>query len=392
MATDSHNSVRPTGFLGLKRIHICDHERGILWTDGECTRLLSQGTTWFFDPLGKIRVSIYNRRAPWLADGVNEKDGDTGVILDSGVADGELTRLVLGDNQLAVARVDGRYNALLGPGVHAWWKSQINVDVSVRDIDREIEKNNGRVAPSDAAVLLADSNALSRLTVAAVPAKACAAMYRNGKLVEMLQPGRHVFWSGVDTVEVQYIDMREQTVDINGQELLTSDKLSIRLNALLSYSIVDAEKSLSVSDLRQVIYREAQLVIRGEVGMLSLDELLSDRSAMSEKLSSDLSGRVAPYGVSVISFGVRDVILPGDVKNLLMKVSDARASSEASTLLRREETAAMRHQLNTARLLSGNPALMRLRELETVEKIAEGGKLTVVLGDKGLAERVSDML
>ena len=89
---------------------------------------------------------------------------------------------------------------------------------------------------------------------------------------------------------------------------------------------------------------------------------------------------------------MRDVILPGDMKELMNKVIEAHKASEAAVIPRREEAAALRHQLNAAKLLAENPTLQRLRELEVVEKVATAGKLNVVLGEKGLAERVINML
>ena len=79
-------------------------------------------------------------------------------------------------------------------------------------------------------------------------------------------------------------------------------------------------------------------------------------------------------------------------KDLMNKVTEARKAAEANLISRREETAAMRSQANTAKLLADNPVLMRLRELEVLQSIAKDGKLNVVLGDKGLADRVVNLL
>ena len=91
------------------------------------------------------------------------------------------------------------------------------------------------------------------------------------------------------------------------------------------------------------------------------------------------------------TFG-RCPILPGDMKDLMNKVTEAKKAAEANLIVRREATAAMRSQANTAKVLEGNPTLMRLRELEVLERVATGGKLNVVLGEKGLAERVVNLL
>ncbi len=92
-------------------------------------------------------------------------------------------------------------------------------------------------------------------------------------------------------------------------------------------------------------------------------------------------------GLEIASVGIRDVILPGDMKELMNKVTEARKAAEANLIARREETAAIRSQANAARLLAESPTLMRLRELEVLEKIASAGKLSIVLGEKGAGEK-----
>jgi len=90
--------------------------------------------------------------------------------------------------------------------------------------------------------------------------------------------------------------------------------------------------------------------------------------------------------------GIRDIILPGDMKEIMNKVIEAQKGSEANGIKRREETAAMRSQLNTAKLMESNPVLMRLRELEVLETVAQTTNLSVILGDKGLTERVTKLI
>ena len=183
------------------------------------------------------------------------------------------------------------------------------------------------------------------------------------------------------------MDLREQVVDIAGQEIMTADKVTLRLNAVVTYKVVDPLKAVSaVEDYRQALYREAQLALRGVVGTRELDALLSDKDAVAGELDGIVRGRVAGFGLEVVALGIRDVILPGEMKDLMNKVTEARKAAEANLITRREETAAMRSQANTAKILEANPTLMRLRELEVLEKIAEKAKLTVVLGEKGLAD------
>ncbi len=113
---------------------------------------------------------------------------------------------------------------------------------------------------------------------------------------------------------------------------------------------------------------------------------------MAREVEELLRRRAGELGLEVLSAGVRDVILPGDMKELMNKVTEARKAAEANLVTRREETAALRSQANTAKLLAENPVLMRLRELEVLEKVAGGGKLSIVLGEKGLADRIVNLL
>ena len=102
--------------------------------------------------------------------------------------------------------------------------------------------------------------------------------------------------------------------------------------------------------------------------------------------------RAAALGVAVVSLGIRDVILPGEMKELLNRVTEAKKAAEASLIMWREETAAMRMQANTAKILESSPTLMKLRELEVLEKVAGKANLTVVLGEGGLADKVVKLL
>ena len=174
---------------------------------------------------------------------------------------------------------------------------------------------------------------------------------------------------------------------------MTADKVSLRMNALVTYRIVDARKAVSATDdVRQSLYRETQLALRAVVGVRELDVFLSDKDAVVGDIEELVRRRAGELGLEVVSVGIRDVILPGDMKDLMNKVTEAKKAAEANLIARREETAAMRSQANTAKLLESSPTLMRLRELEVLEKIATASKLNVVLGEKGLADRVVNLL
>ena len=173
-------------------------------------------------------------------------------------------------------------------------------------------------------------------------------------------------------------------VDIGGQDIMTADKVTLRLNAVVTCKIVDARKAVSqTDDVRQALYRETQLVLRSVIGARELDTFLTEKDAVATEIEENVRRRAGELGLEIASVGIRDVILPGDMKDLMNKVTEARKAAEANLISRREETAAMRSQANTAKLLADNPVL---------EKIAAAGKLNIVLGEKGLADKVVNLL
>jgi regulator of protease activity HflC (stomatin/prohibitin superfamily) len=111
---------------------------------------------------------------------------------------------------------------------------------------------------------------------------------------------------------------------------------------------------------------------------------------VARELEESARARAEVLGITIVSAGIRDVILPGEMKELMNRVTEARKAAEAALITRREETAAMRMQANTAKILESSPTLMKLRELEVLEKVAGTANLTVVVGDGGsLSDRAT---
>lgn len=369
---------------GFKRFHVRGNERGLLWREKEFAGIVNAGTSWFFDPLNKIKVEVQSRLTPWI------RHEELAALIKSGsLPVDEVGVQEVSSNQRALVWLDGRFSGVLTPGRWAWWKGLIDVRVEVYDI----REDYGRFSHPELDAILAMPEAARQFDSFVVQPESRFAFFANGKLVELLVPGRYAFWAAYAGNSFTNIDLREQSVDIGGQDMLTADKVGLRLNVSLSYRVEDALKSITeAADARQALYREAQLLLRARVGERELDAILADKESLSGELAEAIARKAAHYGFRVVSFGVRDIILPGDIKAILNKVVEAKKASEAATITRREETAAMRHQLNTARILAENPVLMRLREMETAEKVAAGSKLKVILGDKGLAEKVSSLV
>jgi regulator of protease activity HflC (stomatin/prohibitin superfamily) len=217
--------------------------------------------------------------------------------------------------------------------------------------------------------------------------------FKDGEHKATLAPGVHAFWKGQSKVKLYHVDLREQVCDVAGQEIMTADKVTLRLNAVATYRVANALKAVAeVEDYRQALYRDAQLALRAVIGTRELDMLLAEKDAVARELEGILKNRATAFGVEVLALGIRDIILPGEMKDLMNKVTEAKKAAEAALITRREETAAIRMQANTAKILENNATLMRLRELEVLEKVANKANLQVVLGEKGLADRVMKLL
>jgi len=365
----------------VKSIKINQYEAGLFFRNGDFIGILLPGRHWFVDPLGRVTVDIVSQRAPWLTHAKLD------VIVKSGAL-GDRARVVdLKDYERALVWIDGRFSHVLPPGLYAYWTTFCDVKVEV------VDARSVRFTHPDLSVIARSSLAERVLEAQVVAPGQVGAYFRDGSFIETLPPGRHAFWRNIADVKVMPIDMREAILDVAGQDIMTADKVTLRLNALVTYRVADVRLALSAAeDFRQALYREAQLVLRALVGARELDGFLTDKDGVIQEFELGLRKRVATLGLEIVSAGIRDVILPGEMKDLLNKVTEAKKAAEANLIVRREETAAMRSQVNTAKLLQDNPTLMRLRELEVLEKVAASAKLSIVLGDKGLVERVVNVL
>lgn len=365
----------------MKRILIRSYEKGLLFRDREFRKVLETGTYWFVDPLNKIRVDVVSMRDPWL---IHE---DLDVLIKSGDLEKDAVVLDLKDNERALVWIDNRFNCVLGPGQYALWKT-------LREIRHEIvDARKVRFEHADANLIRKAPGAAALLDLSFVEQGFVGVLFQDGRYIDTCKPGQYLFWKDVGKIKFFHVDMREAIVDISGQEIMTADKVTLRINAVVTYRVVDAKTSImAAEDARQALYREAQLALRAVIGTYALDDLLGGKEAVAAALEQMLWDRAADLGLGIIDLGIRDVILPGEMKELMNKVIEARKAADANLITRREETAAMRSQANTARILENNPTLMRLRELDVLEKIAEKSKLNVVLGEKGLADRMVNLL
>ncbi|UWT99527.1 slipin family protein [Proteus vulgaris] len=205
-----------------------------------------------------------------------------------------------------------------------------------------------------------------------IPAWHAGIIRIDGETQALLPPGSKGYWRYQHKVDVEVVDMRLQTLDVSGQEILTKDKVTLRINlsANWRYSEVLLAYQQLTSPL-EFLYKELQFALREAVGTRTLDELLENKSLIDSLVSEKISEVTQGYGIEVASLGVKDIVLPGEMKTILAQVVEAEKSAQANVIRRREETSATRSLLNTAKVMENNPVALRLKELETVERIAE---------------------
>ena len=293
----------------------------------------------------------------------------------------------LTDNQRALVFKSGRLLYLLAPGCYAFWKQVDELAVEVYDV------NDFRFEHENLDRILGNPAAAKCINAIRTDEDEQVLIYRNGNLVEQFGPGTYAYWLGTGKVTFKAIDLREQTLDVSGQEIMTADKVTLRMNFLVTYRIVDALLSVTAVDgAPQAIYREAQLALRAAVGTRTLDLLLADKDAVANEVLAAIEARAAECGIQIKGAGIRDVILPGEMKTIMNQVIEAEKQAEANLIRRREETAAARSQANTARLMADNPVLRRMKELEQLQLVLAGTKATIVLGRGELTKQIRQMV
>ena len=364
----------------LQRIRIGRHERGFLRRSAgkEYLRLLSPGVHWIWGFGLEVEAVSLESKVEVEGEGLATYLGDEAFQR-------EVLSVDLGDEERGLVWVDGRLHALIGPGRRAFWTGLHAVRVEVFTVGelRFAHPLLDRIRRVDREGLL---------EVHEVAAGHRGLLYIDNRFEEELSPGRYAFWTGIARLRLEQVDLREQTVVVAGQEILSADKVSLRLNLTAAYTVSDARLAVEgTTGLAAVVYRDLQLALRRAVGTRTLDELLSDKDALSQEVRAAVASRAPELGIRWGELGVRDVILPGDMKLLLNQVIEAEKRAKANLIQRREETAATRSLLNTARLIESSPTLLRLKELESAERMAASIDSIQVVGG-GVQDLVRQLL
>ncbi|MFO0725951.1 MAG: slipin family protein [Myxococcota bacterium] len=290
----------------------------------------------------------------------------------------ELRVLSVGETERALVKRKGRPLRWLGAGEHQIWTVDPSTKIEVIDV-------GGIEAKPLADELRPLVPATDYVEVTAAEGQVIL-RWVNGALEKVLGAGRAAAWNVAQKVVLSVIDVRERVLAVNAQEVMTKDRVTLRLNLSVTFKVADPRRLAIVArEPDEVVYLALQLAARDAVGSRSLDELLGGRESLTEILTPAVTARAEAVGLAVVSVGVKDLILPGEMKTLLNRVIEAQKEAEANVILRREETAAVRSMAQTAKVLGESPLLLRLKELEAYKDLAaKVGTVNLVLGDASM--------
>lgn len=369
--------------MTIKRMIVAQHERALVWKNKTFAGVLEPGKHWVAQPFGEVAVQLYDLTVPEF----EHARIDFLVKEARPLMERYFDIFELNDSEAGLVYKNGKLAGVLAPGKRQlYWKGPIEVKVEKINISEDLD-----VAPRIAKLLARAKQPLlaqahEAVSTVEVPDTSVALLIVDGKFTKLLEPGLHAFWKFQRSVKTELIDRRVQTMEVSGQDILTRDKVSLRVNLTALWQVADVVLArAALQNFVEFVYKELQFALREAVGSRTLDELLGAKGELDREIYNSARGKIEQHGIRLASVGIKDVILPGEMKEILNRVVEAEKVAQANLIKRREETAATRSLLNTARLMEENPTLLRLKELETLEKVTEKvDKLTVFGGLDGV--------
>lgn len=363
--------------LGRVRVRVKETERMIVLRKGQVHDILAAGEHMLRGKAGDMELIRHDIGAVAFASPYEKALFDR--LPD--VAARHLTVFRTTDAQVAVIERDGEIHAVLAPNHKlVVWADAGPWTVTHYDVAAEIG--------IEARLLrrLVRARKTEHVALVAVQQGHVALAFADGAHVRTVEAGSYGYWTAGRQVTARMVDLKRQPLDVTGQELLTRDKVTIRVNLTAEYRVVDAVKAVSeVKDYADVLYRALQHAFRTMLGAMTLDQILERKATVTAEAADGIRRDMLAIGVEVTAIELKDVILPGEMREIMNQVVAAEKQAEANVIRRREETNATRSLLNTAKVMAENPVMLRLKELEALETIAgKVERLTVHNGTDGL--------
>jgi len=342
----------------MKKIRIASYQIGLVFKSNELVDILTAGThiVW-----GNKKIEVLKSKGTFKS-AILSND----LLLENHQLSEWVEQIQVRDGELVLLFEEGIFLEVLPVGKYAYWKEQLKrtfLRVSLADlyVDAAINK-----------VILESPKLKSYIRKLTVPHQNTGLLFVDGKFSELLEAGTYYYWQNNTLLEIKTVDTRVQQMEISGQELLSRDKATLRVSFFIQYEVVDLMKAVTVNkEYEKQLYLMVQFALRSFIGALSLDELLGRKDSLGQALVEPLAAKAASLGVRILSAGIRDVILTGEMKDIMNRVLVAEKRAEANSITRREETASTRSMLNTAKMMENNSILWKLKEMEYIERIAD---------------------
>lgn len=361
----------------LRLVKISPYTVGLVYESDVYKRVVTEG--WNYLKMGET-VKVKDMTIPFEPKDeldIMLKDIDLAYLL-------EIVRI--SDNEIGLMYNGNNFKQVLMPGNYAIWKGVKEYSIKIVDTNEteaniELERN-----------ILNKLRYENLIRAYEVQSFEEGFLFIDGEFIKVLKPGTYFYWCNNIPIKVEKVDTRVLQMEISGQEILTNDKANLRVNFLVRYKIEDMKKAIIESNnFEKQLYLTLQLALRKYVGTYTLDSLLEKKNSIENEVLSNISAKAADLGLKIIDCGIKDIILPGEVKEIMNKVLIAEKKAQANLITRREETASTRSLLNTAKLMESNKMLFKLKQMEYIETIAEKvGKISIGSNSK-LIEQMQNL-
>ena len=339
----------------MHKVIVHENQKALLLRNGRFVKLLSAGKYHLF---GDRQIELLP-----LDQALTSEFCPLETLLTDPEIAAQTVSVAVADQQIALHMVDGRFAGVLRTGRHAFWNTLQShtfrlIDMQTPEVPDDLSPELLAALPDDL-LIRADVSEYQK-----------GLLYLNRSFKRILEPGVYAFWNNGTPVSVRLADTRLTQMNITGQEILTQDKVSLRISYVCNYRFTDFERAFSeIDDYAEQLHIAAQLAMRDYIGSQRLDDLLSAKDQLSAYVLLRLREKAAACFVEIEDGGVKDIILPGEIRDIMNTVLTAEKQAQANVIARREEVASTRSLLNTAKLMDENQTLYRLKELETMERI-----------------------
>ena len=341
----------------MKKLQVKTNHVALVFNQGELQKVYTTGQYWLW---GNKEVVEYNKAELFPM----RRDMDALLKNEQLLAMLEVIDVL--DNEIVLVYKNQVFHTALSAGRYIYWK-----EAQMYAFER-FTTTGLEVPAAISRTIRGKGNLPNFLRMYTVGANEKGLLFIDEQFQGILDAGDYCFWRNEIKVQIIFVDVRQQTMDMNGQEILTKDKVQLRINFNIVYQVRDLLLAyVENKEVEKQMYNAIQLILREKVGRMSFDELMENKENVSQAILEGVQKEVAALGIALKTCGIKDIILPGDIREIMNQVLIAEKKAQANMITRREETAATRSLLNTAKLMEENDMLMRLKEMEYIEKIAE---------------------